>query len=191
YWNISAVAGPALGGVLVASLGIPAAFAATAAGFLLAALMLTRMVPLPPEEGAAKASLSSIADGLRFVRTQPALLGCFLVDTNAMIFGMSTSIFPAFSEVFGGGASTVGLLFAAPSFGALLASATSGWMKLIGRQGRAINVSVVLWGVSIALFGLAPNLWSALLFLAIAGGADAISAIFRSTILMQASPDAM
>ncbi len=191
YFNLSAVAGPALGGVLVATVGIPSTFAVNILMFLLAIMVLAQLVAIPPEHGFARASLSSLIDGLKFVRTQPALLGCFLVDTNAMVFGMSTSVFPAFADIFGGGPQTVGLLFAAPSAGALLASLTSGWMQGVRRQGRAINISVLMWGITMVLFGLASHLWMALLFLAAAGAADCVSAIFRSTILLQASPDAM
>jgi MFS family permease len=191
YFNVTAVAGPAVGGLLVATFGVQAAYVAAMVSFVLAIVILSRLMPLPPDEGAPRANMRAILDGLAYVRTQPAVLGCFLVDTNAMVFGMSTAVFPAFAVVFGGGARTVGLLFAAPSFGALIASATSGWMRQIRRQGRAINVCVILWGIAIVLYGLANNLAVALFFLALAGGADAISAIFRSTILLQASPDAM
>jgi MFS family permease len=116
----------------------------------------------------------------------------FLVDINAMVFGMPRALFPAIGiEWFHGGAGTVGLLAAAPSVGALLGAATSGWAGRVRRQGRAVLLSVLVWGGSIALFGFTRVLWLGLLLLAIAGAADMVSAIFRNTILQVATPDAL
>lgn len=132
-----------------------------------------------------------IVDGLRFVRKKPALMGIFLVDTNAMIFGMPSALFPAYGDYFGGGAGTVGYLYAAPYVAALAASLLSGWVGHVRRQGLGVCVAAGLWGFAILFFGLSGRLWLALVFLGRAGAADFVSAVLRSTILMQATPDAM
>jgi MFS family permease len=191
YGNFALVAGPALAGVLISVIGLPAAYGVdflTYGASLAAAVMLPRIEPVGEVE---RASLRGIADGLRLVRRKPALMGIFLVDTNAMIFGMPTALFPAYGEHFGGGARTVGYLYAAPYVGALIASVLSGWVGHVRRQGLGVCVAAALWGVAIVLFGLSGHLVLALVFLGLAGAADFISAVLRSTILMQATPDAM
>jgi MFS family permease len=125
------------------------------------------------------------------VRTKPVLLAIFLVDANAMIFGMPSALFPAVADHLGGGARTVGLLFAAPYAGALAATLLSGWVGHVRRQGLGVCVAAGLWGVGIALFGLTDAVWPALLLLALAGAADYVSAVLRATILLAATPDAM
>jgi MFS family permease len=131
-------------------------------------------------------------EGLRFLRGRPLLQSTFVIDLNAMIFGMPRALFPALGvSVFGGGAATVGLLFAAPGTGALIGAVMSGWVTATRRQGRAIVIAVCVWALAITAFGLTPWLWLALVLLAIAGAADAVSAVFRSTILQQSVPDAL
>ena len=125
------------------------------------------------------------------MRTKQALLGIFVVDTNAMVFGMPMALFPAYGAHFGGGARTVGFLYAAPYAGALVATLLSGWVVHARRQGLGVCVAASAWGAAIVGFGFAPSLWPALLFLALAGGADDWSAILRSTILLSVTPDSM
>jgi MFS family permease len=108
-----------------------------------------------------------------------------------MLFGMPSALFPAFAEELGGGPGTTGLLYAAPSAGALIASVLSGWMTRVHRQGLGVCVAAAGWGVAIATFGLATTVPVALVFLAVAGAADFVSAVLRSTILLQVTPDAM
>jgi MFS family permease len=140
---------------------------------------------------ADRPSLQSILDGFRYVRRRKVLLGIFVVDTNAMIFGMPRALYPAFAEKLGGGASVLGLLYAAPFAGALVASLTSGWMMAVRRQGVGVCVAAAAWGVAIALVGFAEAVWFALIFLAAAGAADFISAVLRSNILLTVTPDSM
>jgi MFS family permease len=132
-----------------------------------------------------------MVEGFRYVRSRPILLGIFLVDTNAMIFGMPMALFPAMGESFGGGARIVGLLYATPYIGALLASLVSGWTSHVRRQGLGVVVAASCWGVALILFGFADALWLALVMLALAGAADYVSAILRSVIVLTATPDEM
>lgn len=191
YSNLGAVAGPALGGVLVAVLGLPLTYLLDVVTFVASLWSVWRLPPLPPAEDADRPSVRSILEGFRFVRTKQALLGIFLVDTNAMVFGMPMALFPAYGEHFGGGPSTVGLLYAAPYAGALAASILSGWVGHVRRQGLAVAVAASAWGVALVLFGYSEALWLALAMLAVAGAADYVSAVLRSTILLTATPDAM
>jgi MFS family permease len=90
-----------------------------------------------------------------------------------------------------GGAATLGFLYAAPGAGALAGALTTGWVSRIRRQGRAVIVAVVIWGIAITCFGLVSWLPGALALLAVAGWADVISAVFRNTIIQLAVPDAL
>jgi MFS family permease len=135
--------------------------------------------------------MRSILDGFRYVRTQPVILGIFLVDTNAMIFGMPMALFPALGEHFGGGSKTVGFLYAAPYAGAFLATILSGWASQVRRQGLGVVIAASAWGVALVGFGYATALWLALLMLAFAGAADFLSALWRSAIVLTATPDAV
>jgi MFS family permease len=114
----------------------------------------------------------------------------FLVDIVAMVFGMPRALFPAVATLFyAGGAGVAGLLSSSPAIGALVAATFSGWLGRVRRQGLAVLVAVTVWGLAIAAFGVAPVLWLGVLMLAVAGGADMVSAVFRSTILQSATPD--
>jgi MFS family permease len=186
--TIGSVAGPAVGGLLITAFGLPVTFMVDLGTFAvsLVALNLMRAVPPPPE--GARPSVRGILEGIQYARSRPVLLGTYVVDVIAMFFGMSEALFPAFSEEFGG-AGTLGLLFAAPAFGSLLATVTSGWTARVHRHGLAVIVAAGMWGVSIAVFGLAPNLAVALVALALAGASDMVSGIFRMVIWNQTVPD--
>jgi MFS family permease len=191
YGNLGAVAGPALAGVLVASLGFPLTYLLDFGTFGASLWSVWRLPALPPAADAEPAGLRSIIEGFRYVRKKQVLLGIFIVDTNAMVFGMPMALFPAYGAHFGGGARTVGFLYAAPYAGALVASLFSGWVGHIRRQGVGVCIAAGLWGVALILFGSADALWLALAMLALAGAADFISAVLRSTILLTATPDAL
>ena len=190
-FNLSRVAGPALAGLLIAVLGYAGAYAFDLATFGASLVSIWLLPRLPRIEDAESPSLRSILEGFRLVKREPALLGIFTVDTVAMIFGMPSALFPAFGDALGGGAGTTGLLYAAPSAGALIASLVSGWMTRVRRQGLGVCVAAAGWGVAIAAFGFATALPLAMLMLAAAGAADFISAVLRSTILLQVTPDSM
>lgn len=184
------VVGPAVGGVLISAAGLGPVYvidvvsfgAALVAGFLLPTLV--------PEGGGTPVGLGSLVEGFQFLRRQRLLASTYWIDLNAMIFGMPRAVFPALGTgLFGGGAGTVGLLYAAPGAGALIGSLLTGWIHHVRRRGRAIVVCVAVWGASIAVFGIVPVLWIALLLLAVAGAADVISAVFRQAVQQTSTPD--
>ena len=124
------------------------------------------------------------------MKQRKVLLGMFLVDSNAMVFGMPRALFPALAlERFNGGAGVLGLMYAAPYAGALTSSLLSGWIGHVRRQGLIVAIAAALWGVAIVAFGFAESLWLALLMLAAAGAADNVSAVLRGTILWTVTPD--
>lgn len=190
--QVGTVVGPALAGLLLAEYGLGAVYWLDVLTFAGAFVAVARMRPLPPQGGGTKPGLASIVEGLRFLRGRRQLTGVFVIDLNAMIFGLPRALFPAMAErVFGGGAATYGLLNAAPGAGALIGAVTTGWVSRIHRQGLAVLVSVGVWGAAMIGFGVTSWLWLALLFLAVAGAADVISAVFRNTILQTSVPDSL
>ena len=190
YGNVGAVIGPAFGGVLIATIGLTGAYAVGAAGFLASLTAFWLLPSIVPIGGGERVGIASVIAGFRYLGRQRVVLGCFLIDTIAMVFGMPTSLFPALAlSRFNAGGFVVGLLFAAPGFGALLASLLSGWITHVRRQGVAIVVAASLWGLAIAAFGFATTLPVALALLAAAGAADAFSAVMRGTIMFRMTPD--
>lgn len=186
--NIGWVAGPAVAGVLIAVFGLPVTYLIDVATFGVSLMALGRMRAVPPPPGAERPSLRGVVDGFRYALGRQELVGTYGVDMIAMFFGMPLALFPAFAEEFGG-AGVLGLLYAAPSVGALLATATSGWTGRIHRHGLAVIVGAAGWGLAVTALGFAPNLGVALVALALAGAADMISGIFRATIWNTTIPD--
>ena len=190
--QVATIVGPAIAGILIATVGLPWTFGLDAASFggLLVTSLLLR--PLPPQHGGQTAGLRSILAGMSYLRGRQALQGIYLIDLNAMIFGMPRALFPALAAgLFHVGPQGLGLLYAAPGIGALVGASTTGWAERVERRGRAVVVAVIIWGAAVAVMGAVPWLWVALVLLAIAGWADVISAVLRNTILQTSIPDAM
>jgi MFS family permease len=182
------IGGPALGGLLISTVGLASTYAVDIGTFAFSLAILARMQAVPPPPDAERPSVRAVADGVRFARSRPELMGTYLVDINAMFFGMPNALFPAIATSYGG-AQVLGLLYAAPAVGSFLATVTSGWARRIHRHGLAILWAATGWGVAIVAFGLVRSLPLALLFLALAGAGDMISGIFRSTIWNTTIPD--
>jgi MFS family permease len=190
--NFGAVAGPALGGLLIAGIGLPLTYTVDVVSFAASIGGVLSLPRIPAAPDADRPGIRSVLHGFRYLRGHRVVLGTFLVDSNAMVFGMPSALFPALAaERFGGGASTVGYLYAAPYAGALVCSLLSGWTSHVRRQGLAVLVAAGAWGAAITAFGFAESLPLALLLLAVAGGADLVSAVFRSAILLSATPESM
>ncbi|MFI0161984.1 MFS transporter [Streptomyces albidoflavus] len=184
--------GPMLGGALVGLWGYQAAYLIDAVAFTAALYAMWRLPAMRPQREEGSRGRASVLDGLRFLATRPNIRMTFFTDLCAMVFAHPRALFPAVAVVwYGGDAKTAGLLVAAPAVGALLGSVFSGWLGRVHRHGVAILLAVGGWGLAVAVFGLTRNLWLGLLFLALAGAADAISMVFRSTMLQAATPDAM
>jgi predicted MFS family arabinose efflux permease len=188
--QVGIVVGPALAGLILSGPGLATVYWLDVASFVLSFLSVVALGPQPPRHDARPAGWRSVAEGLAYLRGRQVLQGVYLLDIDAMVFGMPRALFPALGlGFFHGGARAVGFLFAAPGAGALAGALTTGWVEGVRRQGRAVIVAVVVWGLAIAAFGLVDILWVALILLAVAGWADVVSAVFRNTILQTALPD--
>lgn len=182
--------GPAIAGLLIAGPGLASCYAIDAVCFAIFGLAMIGLRPMPPTTRAQRPGLKSLAEGFRYVRHNRVVGAMLLVDTNAMIFGMPSALFPALASThFHGGSTTFGLLVAAPGLGALIGAATSGWTGSLRRPGVVVIIAGIIWGASIAAFGLVPNLPLALLFLAMAGMGDLISEVLRNALLQIYTPD--
>jgi len=184
------VVGPLLAGVVVSlNHGFVYAYAIDAALFLAALYTALRLPAIPPDGSRGRPGLRSVIDGLRFIAARPVLIMSFGVDIVAMVLAMPRALYPEVAdERFHG---TVGPLYAAIAIGSLLAGMWSGWIGRVSRQGVALTVAVAAWGASVAIAGLAHQLWLAVLLLAVAGAADLVSAVYRQTILQTYAPDEM
>jgi MFS family permease len=185
------VIGPAIGGLLIASVGVGGAYLVDVATFSASLLALASIRPLPPLPGAARPGLAAVREGLSFALRHRLILSTFVIDLNAMIFGMPAALFPILAlDVFHVGPEGFGLIAAAPGFGAFLGALLSGWVGAVRGVGRAVIAAVAVWGAGIAAFGLVTFSFPlALAFLALAGAADVLSAVFRSTLIQLETPD--
>ena len=208
-WNVALTLGPLIGAALVASIGYVWAYAVDAVLFTFALTALLKLPPVPPEPSAERRQrlgLGSVVDGLRYLGTQPNVRMTFLVDIVAMVTAMPRVLFPAVGVLYlGGGETTTGVLVAAVAVGGIVAGLFSGGLARVRWQGRVIAVAITAWGLSIVAFGVVlvtagrttPDgvlplaLTLAVVTLALAGGADAVSSVFRQTILQTATPDHM
>ncbi len=186
-YSFNFIIGPGLAGVIAARYGVATAYAIdlTSYAVSIVALLLISSVTVPNEDEFP--NLQSVVDGWKYARSRQELLGTYLIDLNAMFFGMPMSLFPAIAEGFGG--ASVGLFYSMLAVGPLIATTTSGWTARVNKHGLAVTIAAAVWGLAIIGFGLAGRLWMALLFLAIAGAADAVSGLFRMTIWNQTIPD--
>jgi predicted MFS family arabinose efflux permease len=191
-YQLGAVAGPAVAGLLLAGAGVRFVYWVDTASFGASLLAVFLISAQRPAGGGHPPGVRSIIEGFRFLRGRQAVQGAYVIDINAMVFGMPRALFPALATtMFGGGASTLGFLYAAPGAGALAGAVTTGWVGRVRRQGLAVIVAVIVWGLAITGFGLVSWLPAALVLLAVAGWADVISAVFRSTIIQLSVPDAL
>jgi MFS family permease len=189
-WQVGEIAGPALGGLLIAGFGVWSAYAFDAATFLISVIALIRLSPIPPSEAAERASLRRIGQSMRYAWSRKDLLGTYLVDLSAMVFAFPYALFPFLAADLGA-PWVLGFLYSAGAVGSLVATVTSGWTGHVHRHGRAIIVASICWGLAIAGVGLSGNVWFVLLFLGLAGGADMLSGLFRMLMWNQTIPDEM
>jgi Transmembrane secretion effector len=189
--QLAGIVGPAIGGLLIAGTSLAATYtvdAGSCAAMLVVAFVISPQRPVHVEKHPPV--LHSIAEGLRFVRANRALAGSFAIDLVAMTFGMPRALFAVLSlTVYHAGASGAGLMYSAVALGGTIAVLTSGWINHVRRLGLIVIAAVLAWGVGIALAGLVSSIGPALVFLAIAGAADGVSAVCRTTINQTVTPD--
>lgn len=191
-FNLGFTFGPVIGALAITWHGYGAAYTIDVITFAAAYYALVRLPRMPPMANSPRAGLRSVVDGLKFLRHSPNLRMTFVVDLCAMVLAQPRALFPALAyKVYGGGAGVVGVLQAAPAAGAVIAFLFSGWVSKVRLQGLAIVISVVIYGAAVGGVGLTDILWVGVVFLAISGMADMVSAAYRSTMLQVAAPDQM
>ncbi|MFI8101002.1 MFS transporter [Streptomyces sp. NPDC086023] len=187
-YQIGAIAGPALAGLVVAYAGYAPAYAVTVAGFVLSVLLCARLAPAPPARDAERPSLRGIAEGARYAWSRPVLLGTYAVDLAAMFFAFPNTIFPFLADELDA-TWALGLMYAAGAVGSLLLGLTSGWTSRIRRHGLLVVCGAAGWGLAVAAAGRASSIWLVLVCLAVAGAGDMLSGLGRATIWNQTIPD--
>ncbi len=194
--QVGVIVGPLLAGVLIAVGDLFITYTVDALGFVVAVLLLRGLPTLLPGRDAGPlrlgAALRGVWEGFGFLRTQPVLLMTFVVDIIAMCFAWPQAVFPELSEGrYADSPNSLGWLYAGISIGALVMGLTSGWVSRVDRQGTVVLGAIVVWGLAIIGFGVAPSLWLAVLCLAVAGAGDMVSAVLRSSMLQLAAPEEM
>jgi MFS family permease len=190
------VFGPLAAGALIPLVGLSTLYLVDTVALFLSTVLILGLPAMDPGNGtAAGAGLRDIVAGFRYLSTQRVLLASFLVDLIAMIFGMPRALFPEMAQrTFGdppGGGSALGWLYAAIPIGAVVLGVFSGWISRMPRQGVVVTFAIIAWGLSMVGFGLSAVLWIAVVFLALGGAADLVSAIHRGAILQTAATDEM
>lgn len=189
--QLGVLGGPAVGGLLIAFVGVGWCFVLDVCALVVATGLFARMRPYPHQVETTPPSLRSIRDGLVYAAGRRDLLGTYLVDLAAMFLAFPVVLFPALADDVFKAPQYLGLLYSAETVGALLATAFSGWIGRVHHHGRMIVIAAAVYGGFIALSGLAPSLWLAAVLLGCAGAADMISAVFRGTIWNQTIPEEM
>ena len=189
---VSMIAGPALAGVIAAGGGLQACYIIDAVSFTAALYGVSRLPAMAPQGTGPDRGLRAVAAGVRFIFASRPLAGAFLADLNATVFGLPVALFPAINaERFGGHPQTLGLLTASIGVGGLLGMVFSGPVGRVTRPGRGMLVTVSVWGAGMAAFGVTHLLWLAVGALAVAGGADTITVVFRGMIVQTVIPDGL
>ena len=193
--QVTAIVGPSLGGVVIAAAGVGWVYAVDAASvvaLVFAALTIAPQRPHADGAGGGEPILASVIAGLRYVRSSNALLGSFVIDIFAMTFGMPRALFVVLSlRLFHTGAAGAGVLYASVSAGAAIAALANGWLAHARWIGRISIAMVLIWGLAIAASAASTSIVVAAVMLAVAGGADSISAVCRGTIAQLVTTDAM
>ena len=187
-FSVGAIVGPAIGGLIAATFGVSIAYTCDLVSFAIALSLLAQLKAVPAPSDADKPSLRGILEGLRYAGSRPELLGTYLVDIAAMILAMPNALFPFLADEIGA-PWALGLMYAATSVGALAVTLTSGWTSKMHRHGLLVAVAAGAWGLAMAGAGWSKPVWLVLFFLVLAGAADCVSGLFRSTMWNQTIPD--
>ncbi|MFJ1746591.1 MFS transporter [Streptomyces sp. NPDC088116] len=187
-WQLGAIAGPSLAGLVVAYAGHATAYGITVLGFSASVLMCLRLASAPAAHDAEKPSLRAIAEGARYAWSRPVLLGTYAIDLAAMFFAFPNTIFPFLADDLDAEWS-LGLMYAAGSVGSVVLSLTSGWTSRVRRHGLFVVFGAAGWGLAITAAGWFSDIRVVLVCLAIAGAGDMLSGLGRSTIWNQTVPE--
>jgi MFS family permease len=182
------IGGPAVAGLCIAQFGVAWTYALDFFTFFVSIIALSFIRSKAPGKDGEKPSLKSIKEAFSYALKRQELLGTYIIDFVAMVFAMPNALFPALAALYSN-TKMLGWLYAAPAVGALFITLFSGWTKKVRRHGVAVAGAALFWGIAIICFGFSHQVWLVLFFLALAGAADAVSGIFRTTIWNETIPD--
>ncbi|MCQ4041509.1 MFS transporter [Streptantibioticus rubrisoli] len=181
--------GPALGGVVLGWWGVAGCYAVDAITFTMAFYGAFGLPPMRPCGEPSRPGLRGVLDGLAFLMRAPLVRGALLTDLAATVLSMPMSLFPLVNaERFGDDPRTLGLFLSAVAVGGVMASVFSGTFTRLPRPGVVMLGGSAAWGAALALFGLAPDPWAGLALLVVAGAADTVAVVSRSTIVQTYTP---
>ena len=187
-WQTGVITGPALAGILLATTGIGTAYLVDVLTFAISLLIIARVKSVKPTSKESAPTISAMIEGIKYATSRKDLLGTYLVDLAAMFFAMPNALFPFWADQLNA-TWALGLFYAAGTIGSVLVTLTSGWIKNYHHHGRAVFLGALGWGAAIAMAGVTDSLFLILFFLALAGAADMVSALFRGAIWNQSIPD--
>lgn len=186
-FTTASIIGPALGGLAAVAFGPGSVYVANVVTFTFSVLLLLTLHATPPQLSSSVSDTAALREGLRYARSRPDIVGTYIIDLLAMILAFPVIMLPFVATRFHESYALAVLYTGLPG-GALIATLTSRWTRHVYRYGRAVVLSAALWGLGIALFGFSSSLWLVLFGLAIGGGADSVSGIFRSTMWNESIP---
>jgi MFS family permease len=187
-WQTGVITGPAIAGILLATSGTGTAYLVDVATFVISIVFVLRVKSVKQLEKNLAPTFKAMAEGIKYATSRKDLLGTYLVDLSAMFFAMPTALYPFWADQLNA-TWALGLFYAAGTIGSVIVTLTSGWIKNYHFHGRAVFLGALGWGVAITLAGISNSLFLILFFLALAGAADMVSALFRSAIWNQSIPD--
>jgi MFS family permease len=187
-WQFSAIIGPALAGIIISTSGVKTAYGIDIITYIISVGLLIQIASVPPINDAGTKSIKAMFGGLQYAASRKDLMGTYFIDLAAMFFAMPNALFPFWADQIHS-RWALGFFYTSGIVGALLVSATSGWMKNFTRHGWAITFAAMGWGLCIALAGTTKSLWVVLLFLGLAGASDQVSALCRNTLWNQTIDD--
>ncbi len=187
-WQTGVITGPALAGILLATAGTGTAYLVDVITFAISIIFILRVKSVKPTEKESAPTMKAMAEGIRYATSRKDLLGTYLVDLAAMFFAMPNALFPFWADQLNA-TWALGLFYAAGTIGSVFVTLTSGWIKNYHHHGRAVFLAALGWGAAITLAGTTNSLFLILLFLALAGASDMVSALFRGAIWNQSIPD--
>jgi len=187
-WQTGVITGPAIAGILLATSGTGTAYLVDVATFVISVVFVLRVKSVKQLEKNLAPTFKAMAEGIKYATSRKDLLGTYLVDLSAMFFAMPTALYPFWADQLNA-TWALGLFYAAGTIGSVIVTLTSGWIKNYHFHGRAVFLGALGWGAAITLAGISNSLFLILFFLALAGAADMVSALFRSAIWNQSIPD--
>ena len=187
-WQFGGIVGPSVGGIIIASYGAGAAYLIDCLTFVISLALIWQVKSVPPLDKATPPSMAGLMEGLNYAYKRKDLLGTYVVDLAAMFLAMPMALFPFWADEIGA-PYALGFFYSSITFGAVLVTLLSGWMRNYPHHGRAVIIGALGWGVAIVAAGSSNSLVLVITCLVIAGAFDQVSALFRGFIWNQSIPD--